>query len=619
MAVMDPCAPKRTLRAWQAEALPIVLDAIQHEERGLVEAVMGAGKSILIAEVLAEVLALHGPGAIVVTAPTTRLVEQLEETFVGRLGRQAVGVYYTDRKHPERRVVVCCNPSAVGLAEELAVMSRPVQLWVADEAHRTEAAEMKAAAEVFKAQAAIGFSATPFRSDEAQRLSLWDRVLFRYTAADAQRDGVIVPARVVPWTGAENVPVDQAVIEMIRTHGHGPGVVSATTIQDADAHAKTLCEAGIPSASVHSGHTRAQRDQLLERLRVGDLHCLVHVSLLAEGVDLPWLRWIALRRAVGARTRFVQEVGRVLRAFPGKAEGVILDPHDLFDAFSLTYAAMLGWEESALTSVPSEKPAATTEAEKRVRYARAKTELAAWARRLYLCAEADGLIPPSIIPAGEWRRKPPTGSQRGAVKRACLHGARWLPEAHAVVAALVCRQDAIVSSGMASDLLDLFRALAARKRHWSPPEPVEAPPGSAVDSGAAVAREEQRAAMAMLAADPKLYIAVVLRRSAPVVEEGGRTTVGNWAYVAVQHGKLISQNRVKLREEDRFGDLLGRVVRAARSKHPAPETTIVLPDSKYLPERLKRLPAVDVIPEKEHCAVKAAWKLLDRGANGATP
>lgn len=613
----DGCAQKRTLRKWQGEALPIVLDSIRNGERGIVEAVMGAGKSILIAEVLAEVISWREPGTLIVTAPTTKLVEQLEETFVARLGRQAVGVYYTEKKQPKCHVVVCCNASAVTLAEELAVMGKPVRLWTADEAHRTEAAEMLAAVDLMKPKASVGVSATPWLSEVDKRLRLWDKVLYRYTVSDGQRDGVIVPARVVPWDGDEQVPIDDAVIAMIRAHGKGPGVVSATTIEDAEGYADALRKVGIMAAAIHSRQSRLERTRLLEDLRTGVLRCLVHVSLLAEGVDLPWLRWLCLRRGVRARVRFVQEVGRVLRAFPGKTEGVLLDPHDLFDTYKLTYSAMLGWEEPVVgAAADPDRPPALSDPERKTQYAQTKTELAAWARRLYLAAEADGVIKPSAFPAGTWRRKPATGAQRGAVKRACPRALKWMPDDHAQIAALTCKNDAIVTAGMASDLLDLFRALAERKEPWTFFEPIEAPSEAQVGVAAQAVKDDLKAIkddLAHLATDPKLYIAVVLRRDKDEADKSKTLTTGRWAYMAMQFGKSVSENCLALKDGDRFGGLYLNVLTKARMKYPAETVEIVLPDSQYLPLRLIEMENVTRIPEADHCAVKPAWSLLRKG------
>jgi hypothetical protein len=143
---------------------------------------------------------------------------------------------------------------------------------------------------------------------------------------------------------------------MIKAHGHGPGIVSALDIEDAEAHAAYLTAHGIPARAIHSKQDEQERADLLERLRVGELRALVHVALLAEGVDLPWLRWLALRRPTKARVRFVQELGRVLRVvshhepwaaddlarWGEKRHAMILDPHDALGALGLKHPDQLG-------------------------------------------------------------------------------------------------------------------------------------------------------------------------------------------------------------------------------------------------------------------------------------
>ena len=99
---------------------------------------------------------------------------------------------------------------------------------------------------------------------------------------------------------------------------------------------------GIPSGTIHSGMDQEHKDLTLKLLKNGTIACVVHVSMLAEGVDLPYLMWSVLRRPVGARVRFVQEVGRPLRSFPGKKIVLIGDPHDLFSKFSLANPEKLG-------------------------------------------------------------------------------------------------------------------------------------------------------------------------------------------------------------------------------------------------------------------------------------
>ena len=145
----------------------------------------------------------------------------------------------------------------------------------------------------------------------------------------------------IHWDGTGSSDVDDVCHRLIANQS-GPGVVSALNIDDAESYAGYLNRYGIKSAAIHSKMRRSDRDRLLNSLKNGSLKCLVHVSLLAEGVDMPWLSWLCLRRPVGSRVRFVQEVGRVLRAHPEKEIAYILDPHDLFGLHCLSNPERLG-------------------------------------------------------------------------------------------------------------------------------------------------------------------------------------------------------------------------------------------------------------------------------------
>ena len=329
-------------RKWQRAAMGLAMNAaMDPKRRGIIEAVMGAGKSIFQAQLVANCLGELG-SQIIVSAPTEKLVNQLGETMAQRLGRSKVGLYYGKRKQPHRPVVVACTRSLSSLAHDI---RRPPKLWVADECHGTEAEGVRNAITELAPERAIGFTATPFRSSNKESLQLWNEHLYHYRMADALKDGVLVPFRTMVWQGEEETPLDEACTTMIREHGNGPGIVSAFSIEDAEMYSEVLNANGIASMAIHSKLSNREQDHRLQLLRTGELGALVHVSLLAEGVDLPWLRWLCLRRNVGARVRFCQEVGRVLRVDredPTKTHAIVFDPLNLLAVHGLSHAAAIG-------------------------------------------------------------------------------------------------------------------------------------------------------------------------------------------------------------------------------------------------------------------------------------
>ena len=341
------------LRKWQAEALPLVIDALKAKRSPLVAAFMGSGKSVLIAELIRRSKEVPGRTVVVVT-PKSNLVRQLAGTMRKALGDASVGEFYANAKQPDRRVVVTTYNSLMALTHALKQCGRTCHLLVCDEAHRSAADSAPKAIEALiqlnegRHLARMALTATPFRSKDKERLELWEDVVYRYGYRDGIRDGVIVPWRVFGWSGEHFDPkeTDEICIHLLNFYAREvdlwPCLANAPSIQNADEFAEKLCLAGIPAASVHSRLTRKVQDERIEMLRTGQLKVLVHVSMLVEGSDFPWLKCLLMRRYTQAKVRFVQEVGRVLRSHPGKTEGNIIDIFDLMGMMGMDHPDALG-------------------------------------------------------------------------------------------------------------------------------------------------------------------------------------------------------------------------------------------------------------------------------------
>jgi len=613
-----PWSPRR----WQAEALEAAMAEIQAGRRSVISAVMGAGKSILIAELAARQVEA-GAGLVLVTTPTRALVEQLAGTISERLPGQ-VGRYYTDAHEPDRAVVVACNASAESVAEAVGALDRRADLWIADEVHKTETSQILAAYELIQPRAAIGLTATPYRSEERQSLSLWESVAYRYSLGDALGDSVLVPWRVVPWTGGGDADLDEVCWRLIQG-ALGPGMVNATTIDDAEEFAAWLTGRGMAVAVVHSRRSSEANRLDLERLRAGDLRAVVHVNMLAEGVDLPWLRWLCLRRPVGARVRFQQEVGRVLRSAPGKAEAILYDPHDLFGTFGWHYTEAIGeWARAAATcgdcahydrahgicrtrdrTVGADEPgcdryagqatgsdeagdgeSATTPAREGV----SVDPISAWCRRLLLPLQAAGLSPSDRISSLAWRRDQPSSKQLDYLRR--LDSAdpwRALPGDHGgLVRRAIARSD-LLSRGAASDLISAGKALAKGGRY--PEITVDPPPDGALDGEAAAPR------------DPKWYAAGAYRKTGPMA-----------ALVVMREGRVVGSS-VAPRGSRSWVDIQVAAVQMAAdlARRAGEETPVIVIDSKAALRARPSGATVEISTKKENPASSMVWRVLARG------
>ena len=585
------------LRAWQTEALPLALEHIEAGINGVTVATTGAGKSVFLAELIARYLEAHplpNREQIVVSTPSIALVRQLAQTLRGRLGEEAVGLFFTHEKDDGRPVTVVCHASARTLAERIARRGGSVALWVADEAHKTVSPMMcdnsgtPDAVDVFRARCRHGMTATPFRADEGERLGLFDAVTYRYPPARAERDEVIVRYRSVCYPVTEKPPhLNQACIELIQGLGQdrGPGVVNAFDIKDAEAYAKELSEAGILASPIHSKMTGAQQAQAIARLKSGELSALVHVSMLVEGVDFPWLRWGCFRRAVTSKVRYIQELGRFLRCSAGKTEAVILDPNDLHSLFHVTYEEALGWVEqedavSVELNEEEEEEEVTEDARNRIfQQVAQRSLLEHYVRQLACAMAAEGYpLQVSEMRGTNWRKNKPTDAQVNHL-RMLVGGASRLAWDHRVALGRIVDEPRLISSGMASDLIALLKGLKTLPRviMWLPADSIEVPPDWAF----------------VPIADPRTFVAGVRSKGSD-----------GWSAVAiVRDGDVLFAMARGLKAGDSWTELTLKGIELARNRHAPDE--IVVSDSDAADRA-----GVSVCLQSDNPAMRAAWAAI---------
>lgn len=356
----------RTPHRWQSEchaaAVPKLLAALSTAApcRLLVHAATGSGKSVCQALILRSVLEAVPAARVCVTVPSVNLVEQLLSDMKAALGPDRVGVWFGRRKEPAQITIVCMPSFSAFLADRVS-KGLTFDLLMADEAHKTEADRFKEAMGDNTFRAVIGFTATPFRSGD-ERLSLFSELLYSYPYAQALQDGVLVPLRWVSWGDREDgdpveppaglneeeaaamvarLGADARTVQLIRENPVFPMVCGAADTEHADHLAHRLRAEGWRVAVIHS--KLSETDDHIPALKRGDLDILVHVAMLAEGVDMPWLRAVVLRH-FKASVRIEQTIGRVARVDrerPGsKLEGLVIDPENLFATTRLRNAAI---------------------------------------------------------------------------------------------------------------------------------------------------------------------------------------------------------------------------------------------------------------------------------------
>lgn len=462
----------RTPRRWQAEAVPVAL-AKSADGPALIDACTGAGKTAAITEIVWASLQEAGPREVVIVMTSRQsLVRDLAAAAVQRCGRAQVGRWYAEGKR-WAPVVYSCYQSLEAVADQVAARGERVALLVCDEAHRLTSPAMWAQVHRLAPARSIALTATAYQSN-GDPLDGWE-LAYSYRILDALREGVLVPPVPVSWDGDEvDEAANIAVIDMIRRHApEGPGIVSALSIPDADWYAETLTEHGIPALSYHSGLTQAEQTRRRALLTSGAIRCLVHPKIMTEGVDIQSIRWIALRVLRSLRD-LAQEVGRGLRSLSSgtdqwgaKVECIVLDPHrqvPVIDAIDTDPAVRAATLLELMTAEEREK-AERKEAKEREKNEREIERV----RRLDQLSLWCGQLRDRLAIAGwvrrkrdqQWRTATATADECAEVARRAK-ATKWLPEEVREAVRALVTEPARLTSGAASDLIDVLAAVSRR-------------------------------------------------------------------------------------------------------------------------------------------------------------
>jgi superfamily II DNA or RNA helicase len=220
-------------------------------------------------------------------------------------------------------------------------------LIVFDESHHIGAASWDALFQRFPRAKILGLTATPWRLD-GQGLGRWyssmiegpataeliaEGSLSAYrlfapavpdlsevgtTAGDYQR-GALAKAMDKPQI------VGDAIGHYSRLCPGKRAVVFAAGVENSRHIVEQFRAAGIPAEHVDGGMGNDERDAKVDRFRRGETLILSNSDLFGEGFDVPAIEAAILLRPTKSLSLYLQQVGRSLRPFPGKAEAIILD------------------------------------------------------------------------------------------------------------------------------------------------------------------------------------------------------------------------------------------------------------------------------------------------------
>lgn len=351
-----------TLRPYQERALNELYDYLDRHPTGnpIVNMCVGAGKSVVIAELCRRAIEQYPQTRIVMTVASRELCLQNLEKLLMIWPEAPAGICSASigRKDLDSQIIFATIGSIAKYAKDLG----RCDMLLVDECHNINSANTgqyrKFISDLQRFGnphlCVIGFTGTPFRGNGVWlhhgEDPLFHGIATNVTMTELLESGHLSPLivdtatpQLVDTTGVKVQAGDYVVSELNRIVTDidvvKPAVLDiikrgqyrkkwllfCVTIEHAEMVLATLLSSGIKADMVTGETPTKQRSQTLQNYKTGDLQALVNVAALTTGFDAPQTDLVALLRPTKSPVLYVQIAGRGMRLAENKLDCLWLD------------------------------------------------------------------------------------------------------------------------------------------------------------------------------------------------------------------------------------------------------------------------------------------------------
>jgi superfamily II DNA or RNA helicase len=347
------------LRPYQDEAIAALDDAVERGiPSGMVALPTGMGKTVVFSK-----WGVDRWETVLILAHRDELLKQAAEKFemVEPQTAMSIGFVKAELNEVDKPIIVASVQTLASPAR-LAQLPKHFDLIVVDEAHHATADSYRMILDGLEADFVAGFTATPERHDDGDLKKVFKEIVYGKSLLEAIEEGWLSNLRGV------RVELEDLDLKSVKTTAgeyqtndleralndahapehtaaalleHAPGrktIVFVPTVALAKDTAAAICDAGLAADYVIGDNTKRgmdRRRRVLKDFSAGNLDAVVNVDVLTEGFDEPSVDCIAIASPTRSRIKYVQQVGRGTRTYPGKDDCLILDLAGVTDEMDL--------------------------------------------------------------------------------------------------------------------------------------------------------------------------------------------------------------------------------------------------------------------------------------------
>jgi DNA repair protein RadD len=333
------------LRPYQLDVVE-QLGRLVHEQRLIVVAPTGSGKTIIAAELIRRAIA-SGQRVLVLAHRHEIIKQTAEKLFAHGIQCGIIKAGFATR--PDEPVQVASIQTLWVRAVKMRKMELPpADLLIIDECHHAPATTYKKIIDSYPNAVVVGLTATPCRGDGRglggifhrivecpQVQQLIDQQFLVQTVAYApvnQPDLTGVKTQAGDYIEsqlAERMDRDDLIGDIV-THWHKFGerrqtVCFATGVAHSLHITSEFKKAGVRAEHLDGATPKPERDAILARLASGETELVSNCMVLTEGWDMPEVGCCILARPTKKMGLYRQMVGRILRPSENKRNAIVLD------------------------------------------------------------------------------------------------------------------------------------------------------------------------------------------------------------------------------------------------------------------------------------------------------
>lgn len=326
--------------------------------KNLIVAATGVGKTVISAFDYKKFREENPRARLLFVAHREEILKKSRDTFRAICKDLNFGDLFVGKHKPESIENLFISIQSLNASKLVNRTSRDYYDYIViDEVHHGASESYQKLLEYYQPKVLLGLTATPERMDAEDITKYFDkRMAYEMRLPDAINKKLLCPFQYfgisdsvdlsqLKWTRGgyevselENVYVMNTEIAKRRANdiilntlkyvddiNDVKGLGFCVSVKHAEFMAAEFKKAGIPSTVIKADTRKKDRDEVIDKIKNGEVKFIFSVDLFNEGVDIPEINTILFLRPTESLTVFLQQLGRGLRLCDGKDCLTVLD------------------------------------------------------------------------------------------------------------------------------------------------------------------------------------------------------------------------------------------------------------------------------------------------------